>query len=134
MDVWAQSAAQIGDILRSAEESLLPLHFNDLVCDDESSMIVMDDLTALSYPGLALRVYTEMFQNVEKQEMSRTRAEGTETTKITYSYAQNWSATLVDSTQFANKDDYYNPQPAVSALRPRTLWVDDIILGAHANK
>lgn len=134
MDVSAQSVAQIGDILRSAEESLLPLHFNDLVCDDESSMIVMDDLTALSYPGLALRVYTEMFQNVEKQEMSRTRAEGTETTKITYSYAQNWSATLFDSTQFANKDDYYNPQPAVSALRPRTLWVDDIILGAHANK
>ena len=61
---------------------------------------------------VALRVYPDMFQWQERQQVSRTgrtRVEGNTATQTTYSYANNWSTSLHDSALFSNADDYYNP-------------------------
>eukprot|EP01084_Bolivina_argentea_P156141 272100_1 len=130
LDIAAQQPAQINTLLESVVEHKYPIHFVDTISNlNEKNMIVMDDRTDLSYPGIALKINTEMYQWVETQETIR--KDGTTQTEIKYSYAKQWSNTFHDSSNFNQKDEYYNPQPTVSQLSVRNVWVDDIIVGQN---
>merc|ERR1719410_3065256 len=89
----------------------------------------MDDRTDLSYPGIALKIKTEMFQWIETQESITKNGK----THTKYTYSKQWSTKYHESTQFNKKDDYYNPQPTVSQLATRNVWVDDIVIGTNKN-
>jgi len=129
IDTLTQSADEISKLVADIVEHQYPVHFIDKISNDKQDMIVMDDRTDLSYPGVALKVYTEMYQWIEREEIVTSRSEGNTETKSVYSYYRNWSSIYHDSSHFNNKEDYYNPQPTVSQLKTRTIWVDDIVIG-----
>ena len=128
LDIENQKPGEINTLLEEVIEYKYPFHFIDRISKlNEKNMIVMDDRTDLSYPGIALKIHTEMYQWIEKEETIR--KEGTTQTESRYSYSKQWSSTFHDSSEFNQKDDYYNPQPTVSKLSTRNVWVDDIIIG-----
>eukprot|EP01084_Bolivina_argentea_P158395 275917_1 len=132
IDITSQKPADINTILATTIEHKYPIHFTDNISNiNDKNMIVMDDRTDLSYPGIALKINTEMYQWVEAEETIR--KEGTTQTEIKYSYSKQWANTYHDSTEFNKKDELYNPQPTVSKLSIRTLWVDQIIIGQNKN-
>eukprot|EP00484_Ammonia_sp_Unknown_P010298 CAMPEP_0197072554 /NCGR_PEP_ID=MMETSP1384-20130603/210156_1 /TAXON_ID=29189 /ORGANISM="Ammonia sp." /LENGTH=589 /DNA_ID=CAMNT_0042511375 /DNA_START=40 /DNA_END=1809 /DNA_ORIENTATION=- len=128
LDLQKQKPGEINTLLAEVVENKYPMHFIDQIYDlDETSMVVMDDRTDLSYPGIALKIQTEMFQWVESEDVSR--KEGTTETTSKFSYSKAWSDTFHESSKFNQQDDYYNPQPTVSQLSTRNVWVDDIMIG-----
>jgi len=134
LDIAAQSTSEFARTVDDIVENQYPLHFVDSISDDKRNMIVMDDRTDLSYPGVALKVFTEMFQWMEREEIVTLRSEGNTETKSVFSYHRNWSSTFHDSSNFNDKENYYNPQPTVSELKTRTIWVDDIVIGRNPNR
>ena len=103
IDRTKQSVDEIAKLVADIVEYQYPVHFIDKISDDKKNMIVMDDRTDLSYPGVALKVFTEMYQWMEKEEIVTLRSEGNTETKSVYSYYRNWSSSFHDSSKFNNK-------------------------------
>lgn len=130
IDVEKQKPSEITSLLEEVVENKYPIHFIDEISGkNEKNMIVMDDRTDLSFPGIALKINTEMYQWIEKEETIR--KEGTTQTQSQYSYTKEWSNKFHDSSEFNKQDGHYNPQPTVSKLSIRNVWVDDIIIGKN---
>ena len=128
LDISKQKPHEINTLLEDVIENKKPLHFVDIIAGiNEKDMIVMDDRTELSYPGIALKITSEMYQWIETQETEQKN--GKSHTK--YTYAKKWSKKYHDSSLFNKKDDYYNPQPTVSQLATRNVWVDDVVIGKN---
>lgn len=130
LDIESQKPGDINTMIEEVIENKYPIHFIDEIAGKfEKNMIVIDDLTDLSYPGIALKIHSEMFQWIEKEEVLR--KEGTTQTESKYNYTKEWSSTFHDSSNFNKQDGHYNPQPTVSKLSTRNVWVDDIIIGKN---
>merc|ERR1719192_1874111 len=74
IDTATQSTKEINKLVEDIVEYQYPVHFIDKISNDKRNMIVMDDRTDLSYPGVALKVYTEMYQWMEKEEIVTLRS------------------------------------------------------------
>ena len=77
---------------------------------------------------LKLRRNAEMYQWKEiKSESKDKNLGGSETTKTTYSYARQWSESLIDSTQFKQREGHTNP--AAMPFTTRKITAEKITLG-----
>ena len=77
---------------------------------------------------LKLRRTAEMYQWKEtKSESKDKNLGGSETTKTTYSYAKQWSESLIDSAQFKQREGHTNP--AAMPYSARKLTAEKITLG-----
>lgn len=78
---------------------------------------------------LKLRRNAEMYQWKEtKSESKDKNLGGSETTKTTYSYAKQWSASLIDSAQFKQREGHTNP--AAMPYATRTSTAEKVTVGA----
>jgi hypothetical protein len=90
---------------------------------------VEDPVFGITADALKLRRDVEMYQwkQTEKSETKQKLGGGEETT-TTYSYAKDWSSSLIDSSQFHTPADHQNPDSM--AVESDTFVADGIHVGA----
>ena len=94
------------DKIDSANQDKL-IHFTGKTATPD---MLMDPIFQISYNGIALRRKVEMFQWVENASSeTKKKVGGSEETKTTYTYAQEWCENVIDSSNFYNKEGHINP-------------------------
>ena len=72
--------------------------------------VLMDPVFQISYNGIALKRKVEMFQWVENTTSeTKKKVGGSTETTTTYTYAQEWRETAIDSSNFNQSADHVNP-------------------------
>ncbi len=72
--------------------------------------VLMDPVFQISYNGIALRRKVEMFQWVENASSeTKKKVGGSTETTTTYTYSQQWSEAVVDSSNFNQREGHVNP-------------------------
>lgn len=77
--------------------------------------VVSDDLFKITSDALKLRRKVEYYQWKEEEKTeTKKKIGGGEEQVTTYSYVKEWSDRPIDSSRFHKKDQYKNPEPALS--------------------
>jgi len=100
-----------------------------------------DFFSYLSFRGTGMRTDAEMFQCVEKSrsETRKDRVGGGETTITTYYYTREWSASVIDSSNFRAKGsnswqqecNVENPSWPAGVPSAGTQWASDGVVGGY---
>lgn len=93
-------------ILKPENEGQL-IHFTGIATTDD---VLTDEEFGISLAAIRLRRNTEMYQWKEnKSTETKKNVGGSEEKVTTYSYERVWSASLISSDQFEQKEGHYNP-------------------------
>lgn len=90
----------------------------------KSEDIITEPLIGFNRKALKLERTVEMYQWVERREEKKNDAGNTETT---YRYEQRWSHEEINSRNFQNRNQYYNPR---MPFRSETFLAKNVSLGA----
>lgn len=109
----------------SANEGAL-VHLSGLATTGDQ---LTDHVFGVSANAIKLKRSVEMYQWTEEQSSkTTTNLGGSETTETTYSYAQRWSDTWIDSSRFRKPGGHENP--ASMPYQSQTMQAGQVALGA----
>ncbi|MCA9146697.1 MAG: TMEM43 family protein [Planctomycetales bacterium] len=120
-------------VVEAASDSIDPanegrfVHTSDLASTDA---VLKDDFFGVSVNAIRLNRRVEMLQWKEKQEQqTRKKIGGGTETVTTYSYVQEWSPELINSTRFHEASSHVNPTDV--PFQQLTVEAPDVFVGSY---
>lgn len=101
------------------------VHFTGLATTDD---ILTDPLFSVSEKAIVLQRDVEMYQWQQNEDSStESKLGGSEQQVTTYSYVPTWSSSIIDSSQFKEKEGHQNP--ASMPVKPKTQTAPVVTVG-----